>query len=239
MKTIFEKTPDFFRIYVRIPRFVIQRQFSEKKNERRLGQMMAIFYGFCSFRENDFISNGKRLILRRGEWVTSYEQLEQMTDSSQTSIRYILKLLREEGSIEISSRGKMLNIYLTHFEEMDQQMINERKEQRVQTRKTQTGKGSASSIRGGCRTKTATVVAESTPEQLQAISENAELLKRPDLNAFKRRAGKAKEAEGSAGKRKGSAGKRLTAAPGSEINHTNKQTNTTSSPKCPKENAGN
>ena len=110
MKTIFERTPDFCRIYVRIPRFVIQRQVSEKKNERRLGQMMAIFYGFCSWRENDFISNGKRLILRRGDRVTLNEELEHMTESWQPIIRYIVKWLREEGSMVTSSCGKMLYI---------------------------------------------------------------------------------------------------------------------------------
>ena len=50
MKTIFAKTPDFFRISVLIPLFVIQRQFSEKKNERRFVHLMTIFFGFCSFR---------------------------------------------------------------------------------------------------------------------------------------------------------------------------------------------
>ena len=49
--------------------------------------------------------NGQRMPCRKGEWVTTYRQLEQKTGVARTTISRLIKLLAEEGNIRIRYDG--------------------------------------------------------------------------------------------------------------------------------------
>ena len=182
MKNKDEKTSNYYRSYVRIPRFVINRLFSDKIYERIQGNLLAIFYTFCSFRESDYICNGKSLILRKGEWITDYNELEKLTGCKREQLRYNLKRLRMEGSIEIQSLRPLMRIYIVHYEELDHFGTEERQSQ-SSTNKPKSSKTS----RYAPPADTPPVRPEPASAEQQAIIDNAGLLKKPDLNAFKRR----------------------------------------------------
>ena len=182
MKNKDEKTSNYNRSYVRIPRFVINRQFSDKMYERIPGNLLALFYTYCNFRESEFISSGKRLVLRKGEWATTYPELENYTGLDREKLRYHLRRLRKEGCIEIKTKQPILLIYLIHYEELDHFGTEERQPQSSPNKRK-----SSKTSRYAPPADTPPVRPEPASAEQQAIIDNAGLLKKPDLNAFKRR----------------------------------------------------
>ena len=57
------------------------------------------------FADGEIVVNGQRMPCRKGEWVTTYRQLEQKTGVARTTISRLIKLLAEEGNIRIRYDG--------------------------------------------------------------------------------------------------------------------------------------
>ena len=88
-----------------VPNYWLDDFYSDEPERRNKARIYLCLLKHVYFADGEIVVNGQRMPCRKGEWVTTYRQLEQKTGVARTTISRLIKLLAEEGNIRIRYDG--------------------------------------------------------------------------------------------------------------------------------------
>ena len=88
-----------------VPNYWLDDFYSDEPERRNKARIYLCLLEHVYFADGEIVVNGQRMPCRKGEWVTTYRQLEQKTGVARTTISRLIKLLAEEGNIRIRYDG--------------------------------------------------------------------------------------------------------------------------------------
>ena len=80
-----------------VPNYWLDDFYSDEPERRNKARIYLCLLKHVYFADGEIVVNGQRMPCRKGEWVTTYRQLEQKTGVARTTISRLIKLLAEEG----------------------------------------------------------------------------------------------------------------------------------------------
>ena len=88
-----------------VPNYWLDDFYSDEPERRNKARIYLCLLKHVYFADGEIVVNGQRMPCRKGEWVTTYRQLEQKTGVARTTISRLIKLLAEEGNIRVRNDG--------------------------------------------------------------------------------------------------------------------------------------
>lgn len=91
----------FGKAYLAIPRVIMERKFSTNENESIIGVLHFRLYHCCNYSDSYVSFNGHTEFCRKGEYITSYEDLAKQMGVSSRTIRRYVNVLKSECLVEV------------------------------------------------------------------------------------------------------------------------------------------
>lgn len=107
----------FGKAYLKIPRVILDKLFSNKKNERMIGKTHLLLFYICNYADGYVTLDGQLVFCRKGECITTYEALAQKLKVCGHTVKRYLEALSKSSLIEVSRIDGRLHLQVCSYEQ--------------------------------------------------------------------------------------------------------------------------
>lgn len=107
----------FGKAYLKIPRVILDKLFSDNKNDRLIGKMHLLLYCICNYADGYVTVDGQLMFCKRGECITSQEDLAKKLEVCRRTVKRHLDTLANNSLIEVRRIGDHLNLRVCGYDQ--------------------------------------------------------------------------------------------------------------------------
>ncbi len=100
------------KAYLKLPRVVLRMYFSDDPGERETGRIFFVLFAKCSYATGKIRWSDMEVLIHRGEYISTYSCLAQLTGISYHSLRHRMKQMQQKGMIRINRMKGGIRVYL-------------------------------------------------------------------------------------------------------------------------------
>lgn len=107
----------FGKAYLKIPRVILDKLFSNNKNDRLIGKMHLLLFCICNYADGYVTVDGQLMFCKRGECFTRQEDLAKKLEVCRRTVKRHLDTLENNSLIEVRRIGDHLNLRVCGYDQ--------------------------------------------------------------------------------------------------------------------------